>query len=155
MYLTQTHISRPRLSLNYQNQTRTFQVQTPIDDSGILPRYREALKLPPSPCWSPSQGIPHKGQAPGRVTSWIALSLPHAQMGLRCVFRQASTGPLSAVFTIKLSAEPPRALFPLVHGGGYTTNAVGVISQDYKPPDVQQLCAQTPSDKRYANLTKH
>ena len=48
----------------------------------FLPRYREARKLPPSPRWSPSQGIPHKGQAPGRVTPWIASGLPHAQVGL-------------------------------------------------------------------------
>ena len=33
----------------------------------FLPRYREAPKLPPSPRWSPSQEIPRKGQAPGRV----------------------------------------------------------------------------------------
>ena len=121
----------------------------------FLPRYREARKLPPSPRWSPSQGIPRKGQAPGRVTPWIAPGLPHAQVGLRCAFRQASPRPLPAVFTIKLPAEPPRALFPSVHDGGHTTNVVGVISQDYKPSDVQQWCAQAPSGKRCANLTKH
>ena len=32
-------------------------------------------------------------------------------------------------YVIKTAA----ALFPLVHGDGHTTNAVGVISQDYKP----------------------
>ena len=48
----------------------------------FLLRYREARKLPPSPHWSPSQGIPRKGQAPGRVTLWIAPGLPHAQTGL-------------------------------------------------------------------------
>ena len=99
----------------------------------FLPRYREARKLPPSPRWSPSQEIPRKDQAPSRVTSWIVPGLPHAQVGLRCGFRQASPGTLPAVFTIKLPAEPPRALFHSVHGGGNTTNAVGVISQDYKP----------------------
>ena len=99
----------------------------------FLPRYLEALKLPPSPPWSPSQGIPCKGQAPGRVTPWIAPGLPHAQVGLWCAFRQASPGPLSVVFTIKLSAETSRALFPPVHSGGHTTNVVGVNSQDYKP----------------------
>ena len=52
---------------------------TPI----FLPRYREARKLPPSPRWSSSQGIPRKGQAPCRVTPWIALGLPHEQAGLR------------------------------------------------------------------------
>ena len=99
----------------------------------FLQRYREARKLPYSPRWSPSQGIPHKGQAPGRVNPWIAPGLPHAQVGLWCAFQQASPGPLPAVFTIKLLAETPRALFPPVHGGGQTTNAVDVISQDYKP----------------------
>ena len=48
----------------------------------FLPRYREARKFSPSPRWSPSQGITCKGQAPGRVTSWIASGLPHAQAGL-------------------------------------------------------------------------
>ena len=99
----------------------------------FLPMYREASKLLPSPRWSPSQGISRKGQAPGRVTPWIAPGLPHTQVGLRCAFRQASPIPLPAVFTIRLLAKPPRALFPSVHGDGHTTNAVGVISQDYKP----------------------
>ena len=87
----------------------------------FLPRYREVRKLPPSPCWSPSQGIPHKGQAPGRVTPWIASGLSHAQVGLRCAFWQASPGLLPTIFTIKLSAKLSWALFPLVHGGGHTT----------------------------------
>ena len=90
-------------------------------------------KLPPSPRWSPSLGIPRKGQALGRVTPWIALGLPHAQVGLRCAFWQASPGSLPVVFTIKFPAETPRALFPSVHGDRHTTNAIGVISQDYKP----------------------
>ena len=95
----------------------------------FLPRYREAHKLPPSPRWNPSQGIPRKGQAPSQVTPWTAWSLPHLQVGLRC----ASPGPLPVVFTIKLPAKLLRALFPSVHGGGHTTNTVGVVSQNYKP----------------------
>ena len=94
----------------------------------FLPRYREARKLSPSPRWSPSQGIPRKGQAPNQITLWIAPGLPHAQVGLCCAFRQASLRPPPAVFTIKLPAKMPRALFPLVHGGGHTINTVGVIS---------------------------
>jgi hypothetical protein len=101
--------------------------------SVFLLRYQEALKLPLSPRWSPSQRIPHKGQAPSQVTLWIAPGLPYAQVGLWCAFRQASPRPLPAVFTIKLPAGPPWALFPLVHGGSHTTNMVGVVSQDYKP----------------------
>ena len=45
----------------------------------FLPRYQEVRKLPPSPRWSPSQGIHRKGQAPGQVTLWIASGLPHAK----------------------------------------------------------------------------
>ena len=75
-------------------------------------------------------GAPRKGQAPDRVTPWIGPGLPYTQVGLRCAFWQASPEPLPAVFTIKLPPEPPRALFPSVHGGSHTTNVVGVISQD-------------------------
>ena len=103
-------------------------MQTPVDDSGIFTEVSRSVQAFPSPRWSPSQGIPRKGQAPGRVTPCIASGLPHVQVGLRC----ASLGPLPAVFTIKLLTELPRALFPSVHGGGHTTNVVGVISQDYK-----------------------
>jgi hypothetical protein len=121
----------------------------------FLLRYQEAHNLSPSPHWSPSNGIPRKGQAPGRITPWIAPSLPHAQVGLRCAFYQASPKLLPAVFTIKLSAKTPRALFPLVYGGGHTTNVVGVVSQDYKPRRVQIHCTQAPLIKRYANHTSN
>ena len=103
-------------------------MQTPVEDSGIFTEVSRSAQAFPSPRWSPSQGIPHKGQAPSRLTPWIALGLPQMQVGLWCAFRQASPRPLPAVFTIKLSVEPPWALFPLVHDGDHTTNAVGVIS---------------------------
>jgi hypothetical protein len=65
----------------------------PLTTLVFLPRYREARKLPSSPRWSrPSQGSPCKGQAPGHVTPWIALDLPHVQVGLRRAFQQASPG---------------------------------------------------------------
>ena len=121
------------INVNVEGKEQGRDMQTPIDDSSILLRYREARKLPPSPCWSPSQGIPRKGQAPGRVIPWIAPGLLHVQVGLWCAFRQASPRPRPVIFTIKLPTEPSRALFPSIHGGGHTTNAVGVISQDYKP----------------------
>ena len=94
----------------------------------FLSRYREARSFP-----LVLIGAPRKGQALGRVTPWIAPGLPYAQVGLWYAFRQASPRPLPTVFTIKPPAELSRALFPSVHGGGHTTNAVGVISQDYKP----------------------
>ena len=48
----------------------------PSMTSVFLLRYREVRKLPPSPRWSPSQGIPRKGQAPCWITPWIASGLP-------------------------------------------------------------------------------
>ena len=104
---------------------------TPVFLSGC----REAHELPPSPRWSPSQGIPRKGQALGRVTPWIAPGLPHAQVGLRLSHSwQSLSRMLSAVFTIKLPAETPRALFPSVHGGGHTTNMLLVWSRKTTSP---------------------
>ena len=70
------------INVNAEAKEQGRDMQTPIDDSSILPRHREARKLLPSPHWSPSQGIPRKGQAHGRVTPWIASGLPHAQVGL-------------------------------------------------------------------------
>jgi hypothetical protein len=49
------------------------------------------------------------------------------------------------VSTIKLSTKMSRALFPLVHGGSHTTNIVIVVSQDYKPHQVETRCAKAPS----------
>jgi hypothetical protein len=61
-----------------------------------------------------------KGQAPGRVTPWMALGLTHVQVG----FKMASPRLLSAVFPIELLAKMPRVSFPSVHGGDHTTNVV-------------------------------
>ena len=79
----------------------------------ILPRYREARKLPPSPRWSPSQGIPRKGQAPSQVTLWIALGLPHTQVGLWRAIRQASPGcsPPSSLSSFRLKWRGPCSLW--------------------------------------------
>jgi hypothetical protein len=45
----------------------------------------------------------------------------------------ASSRTLPVVFTIELPVGTPRALFPLVHGGGHIINVVGVVSQDSRP----------------------
>jgi hypothetical protein len=81
-------------------------MQTPIDDFGIF--YRGIEKHASFPLVL--VGAPCKGQDLSQVTPWIALGLPHAQVGLRCAFRQTSPGSLSAIFTIKLMAKTPWAL---------------------------------------------
>ena len=112
-------------------------MQTPVDDSGIFTEVSRSAQAPPSPRWSPSQG----------PSSWLGNSVdslgpsPRASGSLTCLPTSLSRM-LPAVFTIKLPAEMPRALFPLVHGGGHNTNAVGLILQDYKPSDVQQWCVK-------------
>jgi hypothetical protein len=40
---------------------------------------------------------------------------------------------LLVVFTIELPAEMSWATFPLLHGGGRTTNSIDVVSQDDAP----------------------
>jgi hypothetical protein len=67
-------------------------MQISVDDFGIFTKV-EARKLPPSPRWSPSQGIPRKGQALGWVTQWIAPGLLHAQVGLQCASPGSLKGP--------------------------------------------------------------
>jgi hypothetical protein len=100
-------------NVNAEAKEQGRDMQTPFDDSSILPRYREARKLPPSPRWSPSQGIPRKGQALGRVTPWIASGLPHAQVGLRHAFWQASPGcsPLSSLSSFQPNRRGPCSLW--------------------------------------------
>ena len=50
-------------------------MQTPIDDSGIFTEVSRSAQASPLVL----VGAPRKGQAPGRVTPWIALGLPHTQ----------------------------------------------------------------------------
>ena len=118
----------------------------------FLPRYREARKLPLSPRWSPSQG-------PSSLSGNSVDSLgpfPRASGSPTCLTASLSRM-LPAIFTIKFSVEMPWPLFPPVHGGSHTTNAVGMISQDYKPLRYTTMVrtSTTTSGMRYANLTKH
>jgi len=132
-----------------------YKCKLPSTTLVFLLRYQKALKVPPSTRWSPSQGITRKGQAPNRVTPWIAPGLPHTQVGLRCAFRQASPELLPAVFTIKVPAKTPQALFPPVHGDGHTINAVGVVSQDYKTLRCTTMVCASTKWYEVCNLTKH
>jgi hypothetical protein len=100
------------------------EMQTPVDDSSIFAKVSRSIQVSPLVLL----GNPRKGQAPDQVTPWIASDFPHMQVGLRYAFRQASPEPLLSIFIIKLSAKTPQALFPPVHGGGHTTNMVGVVS---------------------------
>ena len=65
------------INVNAEAKEYGRDMQTPVDDSGIFTEVSRTAQASPSPRWSPSQGIPRKGQAPSRVTSWIALDLPH------------------------------------------------------------------------------
>ena len=70
------------INVNAEGKEQGRDMQTPVDDFGIFTEVSRSTQAFPSRRWSPSQGIPRKGQAPGRVTPWIASGLPHAQVGL-------------------------------------------------------------------------
>ena len=121
------------INVNAEAKEQGRDVQTPIDDSSIFTEVSRSGSGNSVDSFSPSLRASGSPTCLPACLSWM----------------------LPAVFTIKLPAETPWALFPPVHSGGHTTNTVGVISQDFKPSDVQHLCSQARGGKRYANLTKH
>ena len=100
------------INVNAEAKEQGRDMQTPIDDSGIFTEVSRNAQASLSPHWSPSQGIPRKGQAPSRVTLWIASGLPHMQVGLRRAFQQASPGcsPLSSLSSFRPKCCGPCSL---------------------------------------------
>jgi hypothetical protein len=93
----------------------------------FLPRYPEPRKVITNPRWCPYTKIsPQKSEAPGQVTVDNCGPSPRASGAPLLAFSQM----LLVVFSIKLLAETLWAPFPPAHGGGHTTNAAGVVSQD-------------------------
>ena len=101
------------INVNADAKEQGRDMQTPVDDSGIFTEVSRNAQASPSPHWSPSQGIPRKGQAPGQVTSWIASGFPHMQVGLRRAFRQASSGcsPPSSLSSFRPNHSGPCSLW--------------------------------------------
>ena len=103
-------------NVNAEAKEQDRDMQTPIDDSRIFTEVSRSVQASPSPRWSPSQGPSSRS---GNSVDSLG-PFPHASGSPTCLpaslFRM-----LPAVFTIKLPAKTPRALFPTVHGGGHTT----------------------------------
>ena len=129
--------------------------QTPVDDSGIFTEVSRSARASPQSSLEPLARNPSQGSSSRSGNSVDSLGLSPRASGSSTCLSASLSRMLSAVFTIKHPAKTPWALFPSVHGGGHTTNAVDVISQDYKPRRVQQWCTQAPRDERCANVTKH
>ena len=70
------------INVNAEAKEQGRDMQTFIDDSSIFTEASRSAQASALSSLNPSQGIPRKGQAPGQVTPWIALGLPHAQVGL-------------------------------------------------------------------------
>ena len=109
---------------------KRYRLQTLMDALIFLPGYPELRKVLTNPRWCPyTMGSPREGQA-----SWSNNFVesrgpsPHAS-GASLSFPRM----LPVVSTIELPIKSPRASFPLVHGGGRTTNAVDAVSQDSYP----------------------
>ena len=120
-------------------------MQTPVDDSGIFTEVLRSTQTSPSPRWSPLQGSPHDGQAPGRVAPWIAPGLPHMQVGLWLSHSWQS-----------LSRTAPRHLH--YHASG--RNTVGLVPSGtrWQPHHKRSWCglARLTSPTKYNNgVRKH
>ena len=129
------YLYRKRSNVNNVNAEAKEQgrdMQTPIDDSDIFTEVSRNAQASPSSSLEPHARNPSQGPSSrsGNSVDSVGPS-PHASGSPTCLSASLSRM-LPAVFTIKLSAKTPRALFPLVHGGVHTTTTVGVISQDYK-----------------------
>ena len=128
------------INVNAEAKEQGRDMQTPVNDSSIFTEVSGSAQASPSPRWSPSQGPSSRSG-----NSMDSLEPSPCASGSSTCLPASLSRMLPAVFTIKLLAKPLLAWFPLVHGAGHTTNMVGMISQDYKPPpDVQQWCAQAP-----------
>ena len=94
------------INVNAEAKEQGRDMQTPVDNSGIFTRYREARKLPPSPRWSPSQGPSSRSgnsmDSPGPS--------PHASWSLVCLLAS-------------LSWTTPRRL----HYQAFGQNAAGLV----------------------------
>ena len=130
------------INVNAEVKEQGRHMQTPINDSGIFTEVSRSTQASPSPCWSPSQGIPCKGQAPSRVTPWIASGLPHAQVGLRCAFRQASPrcSPPSSLSSFRSKRRGPCSLRYMVAATPQTRLVRS--RKTSSPSDVQLVCSQ-------------
>ena len=111
------------INVNAKAKEQGRDMQTPVDDSRIFIEVSRTTQAPPSPRWSPSQGPSCRS---GNFVDSLGPS-PCASGSLTCLLASLSRM-LPTVFTFKLPTETPWALFSPVHGGGHTTNAVGVIS---------------------------
>jgi hypothetical protein len=107
------------------------EMQTLVDDIGILPRYPKPRKVPTNPRWCPyAKGSPHESQAPKSSNSRESHGpSPHTSCApLMAPLGRSLPFPLSS-FWLKLMW----ASFPPVHGGGRDTNTVVTVSQDSCP----------------------
>ena len=117
----------------------------------FLLRYREAHKLPPSPCWSPSQGpsslsgnsVDSSGPFPCANGSLVCLPASLSQTAPRRLHYQAFGQNVAGLVLSGTRWRP------------HHKHSWCDLARLQAPSDVQQWCAQAPSGKRYANLTKH
>ena len=121
------------INVNAEAKEQGRDMQTPVDDSGIFTEVSRSVQASPWSLLEPLTRNPSQGPSSQSGNSVGSLRPSPRASGSPTCLSASLSWMLPTVFTIKLPAETPWALFPLVHGGGHTTNAVGVISQDYKP----------------------
>ena len=101
-----------------------------VEDSGMFTEVPRSAQASTEPRWSPSQGILRKGQAPSRGNSVDSPGpSPRASGSLVYLSRTAPR-----CLRYQAFGRNAMGLVPSIHGGGHTTNTVGMVSQDLQTP---------------------
>ena len=121
------------MNVNAEAKEQDRDIQTPVDDSGIFTEVSRSAQASPQSSLEPLARYPSQRPSSRSGNSVDSLRPSPRASGSSTCLPTSLSRMLPVVFTIKLPAKMPRALFPPVHGGGHTINVVGVISQDFKP----------------------
>ena len=103
------------------------EMQTSIDNFDIFTEVSRSAQASPKSSLEPLVRNPSQGPSSQSGNSVDSLrSSPRVSRSPTCL-PTSLPRMIPAIFTIKLPAEPPRALFPSVYGVGHTKNTVVVV----------------------------
>ena len=139
------------INVNAEGKGQGRDMQTPVDDSGIFTEVSRSVQASPSPRWSPSQGPSSQS---GNSVDSLEPS-PRSSGSPMCLSASLSrTAPCRLHY--QASSQTTAGLVPFGtrwrphHKHGWCD-----LARLQAPPMYNNWCSQAPSDKRYANLTKH
>ena len=109
-------------------------MQTLVDDSGIFTKVSRSAQASPKSSLEPLVRNPSQGPSSQSGNSVDSLrSSPRVSRSPTCL-PTSLPRMIPAIFTIKLPAEPPRALFPPVHGRPHHKRGWCDLARRQAPP---------------------